>query len=643
MPMATPILISFTGLTKAFTAHPLFTGISLGLSEGERTGLIGPNGSGKSTLLKIVAGMEEPDQGEVHRRKDVRVVYLAQEERFAPGSTVEQVLLEALAEKSPEKSSGESSGGSVERPSEPLLESHSAPEAFQRVWEISSRLHLPDGPTPVDTLSGGWRKRLALARALVQEPDLLLLDEPTNHLDLEGILWLEKLLLQVPFAFVLVSHDRVFLETVTNRIVELNRVYPEGFLRVEGNYSTFLDKREALVAAQEVQEQVLANKVRREIEWLRRGPKARTTKARARIDEAHRLQDELAEVGARNALKQTADITFDATGRKTKRLLEAQDVSLSMGGQVLFSDLDILLSPGTRLGIMGPNGAGKSSLMRLLHGSLQPDQGTLRRADGLRMVYFDQKREQLNLEATLRQALAPTGDTVVFQDRALHVVTWAKRFLFRPDQLGLPVSLLSGGERARVLIARLMRTPADVLLLDEPTNDIDIPTLEVLEEGLREFPGAIVLITHDRYLLDTLCDRLLALEPGEDGHGQTRYFSDYAQWLTARLSPSVSAVSGVSEGKSVAAKPPAPKPRRSVKLSYGEQRELDGMAERIREAEALEQELRQALDAHENASNAEVLADLAARLDRAEADLLGLYERLDELETKQREYEHAPT
>ena len=640
MPMAAPILVSFTGLTKAFTAHPLFTGISLGLFEGERTGLIGPNGSGKSTLLKIVAGLEEPDQGEVHRRKDVRVVYLAQEERFTPGSTVEQVLLDALADKSPCEWPGESSRGSVERPPECFPESHSPPEAFQRVWEISSRLHLPDGPTPVATLSGGWRKRLALARALIQEPDLLLLDEPTNHLDLEGILWLEKLLLQLPFAFVLVSHDRVFLETVTNRIVELNRVYPEGFLRVEGNYSTFLDKREALVAAQEAQEQVLANKVRREIEWLRRGPKARTTKARARIDEAHRLQDELAEVSARNALKQTADITFDATGRKTKRLLEARGLGLTLGERPLFADLDILLSPGTRLGIMGPNGAGKSSLMQLLHGSLQPDQGTLRRADGLRVVYFDQKREQLDPETTLRQALAPTGDTVVFQDRALHVVTWAKRFLFRPDQLGLPVSLLSGGERARVLIARLMRTPADVLLLDEPTNDIDIPTLEVLEEGLREFPGAIVLITHDRYLLDTLCDRLLTLEPEEDRHGHARYFSDYAQWLSARSS---SAVSAVSIDKPAAAKPSAPMPRRPGKLSYGEQRELDGMAERIQEAEDLEQELRQALEAPENVSNAEVLADLAERLDRAEADLLGLYERLDELETKKREYEHAPT
>ncbi len=640
MPMAAPILVSFTGLTKAFTAHPLFTGISLGLFEGERTGLIGPNGSGKSTLLKIVAGLEEPDQGEVHRRKDVRVVYLAQEERFTPGSTVEQVLLDALADKSPCEWPGESSRGSVERPPECFPESHSPPEAFQRVWEISSRLHLPDGPTPVATLSGGWRKRLALARALIQEPDLLLLDEPTNHLDLEGILWLEKLLLQLPFAFVLVSHDRVFLETVTNRIVELNRVYPEGFLRVEGNYSTFLDKREALVAAQEAQEQVLANKVRREIEWLRRGPKARTTKARARIDEAHRLQDELAEVSARNALKQTADITFDATGRKTKRLLEARGLGLTLGERPLFADLDILLSPGTRLGIMGPNGAGKSSLMQLLHGSLQPDQGTLRRADGLRVVYFDQKREQLDPETTLRQALAPTGDTVVFQDRALHVVTWAKRFLFRPDQLGLPVSLLSGGERARVLIARLMRTPADVLLLDEPTNDIDIPTLEVLEEGLREFPGAIVLITHDRYLLDTLCDRLLTLEPEEDRHGHARYFSDYAQWLSARSS---SAVSAVYIDKPSAAKPSAPMPRRPGKLSYGEQRELDGMAERIQEAEDLEQELRQALEAPENVSNAEVLADLAERLDRAEADLLGLYERLDELETKKREYEHAPT
>ncbi|WP_045219177.1 ABC-F family ATP-binding cassette domain-containing protein [Desulfonatronum thioautotrophicum] len=643
--MTAPILVSVSGLSKAFTAHPLFSNISMGLAEGERTGLIGPNGSGKSTLLKILAGVEEPDQGEVHQRKTTRVVYLPQEDRFHPGETVEQALLSVLAQAD---FGGPFSTPDAETPADrpgAHPAGHTAEDAYQRVWTISSRMNLPAGSTLVDSLSGGWRKRLALARALIQEPDLLLLDEPTNHLDLEGILWLEKILLQVPFAFVLVSHDRVFLETVTNRIVELNRVYPEGYLRVEGNYSTFLDKREAFVVAQETHEQVLANKVRREIEWLRRGPKARTTKAQARIDEAHRLQDELADVSNRNTLKQTVDIAFDTTGRKTKRLLEAKGLGLTLGGKRLFSELDMLLSPGTRLGIMGANGTGKSSLMQLLYGHLQPDQGTLRKADGLRMVYFDQKREQLDPEITLRHALAPTGDTVVFQDRALHVVTWAKRFLFRPDQLGSPISLLSGGERARVLIARLMRTPADVLLLDEPTNDIDIPTLEVLEEGLREFPGAIVLITHDRYLLDTLCDKLLALGHGENGPGEARYFADYAQWLASRSAPNAPSESAdrIPRGTGRGTEPAKTKIRRTTKLSYAEQRELDGLADRIREAENVEQELRQALDAPENATDAEALTSLTTRLEHAEADLLDLYERLDKLETKQQELEHAPT
>lgn len=637
--MTAPILVSVTGLSKSFTAHPLFSNIALGVAEDERMGLIGPNGSGKSTLLKIIAGMEEPDRGAVHRRKDVRVVYLPQEDRFDPGDTVEQVLLKAL----PKDLTGERPKGPRNSLADNLAHGHVAgqpgQEAYQRVWTIGSRLNLPDGDTLVETLSGGWRKRLALARTLIQEPDLLLLDEPTNHLDLEGILWLEKLLLQVPFAFILVSHDRIFLENVTNRIVELNRTYPEGYLRVEGNYSTFLDKREELLAAQEAREQVLANKVRREIEWLRRGPKARTTKARARIDEAHRLQDELADVSARNAMKQTTGITFDTSGRKTKRLLETQDLGLTLGGRRLFSGLEILLAPGSRLGVMGPNGVGKSSLMQLLHGSIQPEQGTVRRAEGLRVVYFDQKREQLDLNITLRHALAPTGDTVVFQDRPLHVVTWAKRFLFRPDQLGLPLSLLSGGERARVLIAKLMRTPADVLLLDEPTNDIDIPTLEVLEESLREFLGAIVLITHDRYLLETLCDRLLVLGQDEHGNGMADFFSDYTQWLITRSepeSPSTGAETKAAETRSSKAKA-----RRPTKLSYSDQRELDGMEERIREAEALEEELHQAMKAPENASNADALASLTARLEQAEHDLLALYARFEELETKRQEYEHA--
>jgi ABC transport system ATP-binding/permease protein len=472
----------------------------------------------------------------------------------------------------------------------------------------------------VGTLSGGWRKPLAIARALIQQPDLLLLDEPTNHLDLDGILWLEGLLKAPPFAFVLVSHDRYFLENVTNRIVELNRLYPEGYLRVEGNYSTFIERREAFTRAQDQQQEVLSNKVRREIEWLRRGPKARSTKAKYRIDSAHELQDELSAVRARNAQNRVAQIEFDATGRKTKKLLQAKRITLERGGRRLFSELDVTLSPGSCLGIMGRNGSGKSSLMHLLHGDLAPDSGAIERAYGAKIVLFDQKREQLDQDQTLKAALCPSADMVMFHGRPLHVVAWAKRFLFAPGQLTLPVSRLSGGEKARLLIARLMLRSADILLLDEPTNDIDIPTLEVLEESLQEFPGAIVLISHDRLLLGNLSDRLLYL----DGQGRAEYFADYDQWLAAEAMATAPAAC-----RKKSTKLRKDKPR---KLPYKEQSELNRMEQSIAKAEAEAAAIREQLENPAIMSDAERLGKLYAQLTEAEEKVQRHYQRWGELE-----------
>ncbi len=326
------------------------------------------------------------------------------------------------------------------------------------------------------------------------------------------------------FASVIVSHDRYFLENVANEMVELSRVYPDGFLRTSGSYTSFLEKKEEFLHAQGKRQEALENLVKNEIAWLRRGAKARTRKSKARIGKAHQLMGELADLNTRTRSGSTG-IDFSATERQTKRLIELHDVSYTYDDRPLFSKLDFAITAGMRVGLVGPNGSGKSTLLRLLQGELAPTDGTLRRADSLQIVYFDQNRE-LDSGVTLRRALAPESDSVVYQDRVIHVASWASRFLFAGEQLNQPVANLSGGERARVLIARLMLQPADVLLLDEPTNDLDIPTLEILEESLLEYRGALVLVTHDRYMLDRVSTVVLGL----DGLGAIGRFADYSQW-----------------------------------------------------------------------------------------------------------------
>jgi ATP-binding cassette subfamily F protein uup len=595
LPTAPDILVQLNSLSKSYTVTPLFTALTLGFFEGERLGLIGPNGSGKSTLLRILAGLEAPDAGEITRKRGLRLAYLPQAEEFDPVQSIAQALAAAVA-------------GRAEGP--------------QRMREIAQRMGFQELDRPVGTLSGGWRKRLAIARELIGEPDLLLLDEPTNHLDLAGILWLEGLLKKAPFAFVLVSHDRAFLENAANRIVELNRLYPEGHLRVEGSYSVFLEKRAAFVQTQNRQEAALSNKLRREIEWLRRGPKARRTKAKHRIDSAHQLWEQLSAVRARTGLERRARIAFDATGRRTRRLLQASGIALSRGGRRLFAGIDLTLSPGYRLGVLGPNGSGKSSLLQVLSGELEPEAGSIVRAEGVKIVVFDQKREQIDPDRTLKEALCPSGDAVVFQGRQLHVVAWAKRFLFAPAQLPLPVGRLSGGETSRLLIARLMLQPADILLLDEPTNDIDIPTLDMLEESLLQFRGAIVLITHDRLLLDNLSDRLLCL----DGRGGARFFADHDQW---RAWQTETAAGGV-----LVEKRPKPAKAGPSRLPYREQTELNRMEKSIEKAEAEAAQLQLALEDSAIASDAARLGAVYAQLEEARTKVARLYDRWAELEAR---------
>ncbi|MDF0650949.1 MAG: ABC-F family ATP-binding cassette domain-containing protein [Nitrospira sp.] len=597
------VLLSCESLGKSYGVKPLFTDLSLGLCGGDHVGLIGPNGSGKSTLLKILAGLEESDCGTRSVRRQLRIGYVPQEPSFAEQYSVEEALSQVLLDEG--------------------LDPH---EHGARLAKAISLGGFVRSDQLVSTLSGGWKKRLAIARSLMLEPDVLLMDEPTNHLDVEGILWLEDLLKAEPHAFIVISHDRRFLESVTTRIWELNRRYPNSLFQANGRYSEFLEQRDAALQAQADYQAALANRVRREVEWLRRGPKARTTKAKARIDSAGRLIDELNDIESRQG-NTSAGIDFTSSGRKSRQLLFTKGVQKSLGGKLIVSGVDILLRPGERIGLLGPNGSGKTTFLKLLAGTVEPDSGTITRADRLRVVTFEQHRESLDQQATLRRALAPAGgDAVLYQDRSVHLASWAKRFLFKPEQLDLPVSRLSGGEQARLLIARLMLQPADLLLLDEPTNDLDIPTLDVLEDSLLEFAGALVLVTHDRWLLDRVSTRLLAL----DGTGRAEWFADYAQWEAAQERKT--AVERRSQISKESSAPAQPSKRKG--LSYKEQKEWDLIETKILEAEETVATCQSAANDPSIASSAVDLQARYAALHAAQADVERLYARWAELDGK---------
>ncbi|MFA6091889.1 MAG: ABC-F family ATP-binding cassette domain-containing protein [Elusimicrobiota bacterium] len=594
------ILLSCQKIAKSFGKRPLFEGLSFGLFEGERTGLIGPNGTGKSTLLRILAGLETVDEGEFTPRRGIRVDYLAQQDRFedvAESLTVRESIVQALQDLGLED------------------------------WEIDIRVDegieaagFQDPEQPVAKLSGGWRKRLSILSQVLRKPDLLLLDEPTNHLDLDGVLWLERFLSGLDFSFLVVTHDRRFLERVTNRVIELDKRYPEGHFSSKGNYSDFLESREDFYNAQASREESLRNIVRGEIEWLRKGAKARTTKQQARIDRAGELIGELGELKYRNSQNRAADIDFTGSERQSKRLIETFGVSKSLGGRKLFGPLDLHLGPGDKLGLLGENGSGKSTLLKLIAGSLTPDEGSIKRADALRVVTFDQHREQLDLDMSLKKALCSNGEHVLYKGARIHVRGWAARFLFQQEQLEFPLKQLSGGEQSRLLIAQLMLKPADVLLLDEPTNDLDLRSLEVLENSMDEFPGALVLVTHDRYLLDRVCRSILAL----DGKGHARAFADLAQWEAWRERQEDDAP------RSKSAAPPKPKPA----LSPQEAKELSGIESAIHAAEKQAVLAASALEDPAISHDFVELAKRQEKLDAATLKVKTLFARWEELEAR---------
>ena len=598
------LLLNCDLLSKSFGSKELFSQVSLGISRGDKIGLIGPNGAGKSTLLKILAGIEKADKGTVSSKKSLRIGYVPQSSSY-PDTPIEEVLLQAAS-------------------------FDSNLQDYEKETEVSillSKLGFKDTTQLASTLSGGWKKRLDIAKELIKSPDVLFLDEPTNHLDIEGIVWLESFLKNESTAFIVTSHDRYFLDNIALKIIELNTLYPQGIFSSNGNYTDFVEKREDFFNQQLQSERALASKVRYEVDWLRKSPKARTTKSQARIQSAGQLIDELSDVKARNKIVKTK-IDFESTDRQTKKLLTCKNISKTLGDKLLFSKLDLNLSPGMRLGIIGPNGCGKTTLLKLIGNEILPDTGTLKYAEGLRIVYFDQHRQALNLNDTLRQALSPNSDTVIYRGQSIHVNSWGKRFLFNADRMDLPVRQLSGGEKARIGIARLMLKPADLLLLDEPTNDLDIPTLETLEESLMEFSGAIVLITHDRALLDRLTTNVIGL--GIDG--EIPLLADYRQLEAYIEKNKKSPPQKEIKNTSISFSEPTIKAATPQKNPFRKKKELEKTEAAIHLIEEEIGALNKQMEIHSHQNNLIALQKTCESLDVAQKKLDTLFHLWQELE-----------
>jgi len=596
------ILISAHKIEKSFADRTLFTDLSLGVEEKERVGLVGPNGAGKSTLLKILAGETDTDDGTVSRKKGLRLGFLHQTPVFQDGATILSTILEKCADPD---------------------------ESIMRAYELVSHLNLSDFGLdfPIDQLSGGWKKRVALARELVLDPELLFMDEPTNHLDISGILWLEEYLSNAPFSVVLITHDRLFLQRVTNRIVDIDPRNPNFILSVKGDYAQYLEAKELELATLKRHEQVQKNRLRRETEWLHRGAQARQTKQKARIESAGDLKDSVQNLKEKNRSR-VADIEFGEAQHSPKKLIEAIDLKKSYGDRTLFEDVNLLISPKTRLGLLGDNGCGKSTLIKILLGRETPDEGQVKLADGLSVSYFEQSSETLDLELSVMKNILDEGDYVFFQGQPVHIRSYLDRFYFSGHKAELPVKKLSGGEQARLRIAKLMLKQAQILVLDEPTNDLDSDTLDSLEDSLKSFNGAVILVTHDRYFLDAVANQILAFPPPQLGESHLQKFANYFQferWFLEETSP--------KKLKARAAEAAAAVPAEKKKnLSFNEKYELENMEATIQKLETeIESLNRQSAEA---GADHKKLGEIHTQLAQVQAELDRKFERWTELEAR---------
>ncbi len=637
-------LVVLDHLSLAFGHLPLLDEVSLQLEPGERVSLIGRNGTGKSMLLQVIAGEQAPDRGSIWKQPGLRISRLVQDVPLSADRPVFDVVAEGLGDVSAMVSAYHHAAMQVAADASPdlleklgrlqhELEQHDGWRLEQRVEMMVERLRLPSEAI-VDTLSGGWRRRTLLARALVAEPNLLLLDEPTNHLDIEAITWLETFLADYPGTVLFVTHDRAFLQRLATRIIELDRGHLTSW---PGNYRTFLRKKEEWLANEAIEQEKFDKHLAQEEAWLRQGVKARRTRNEGRVRALEAMREERA---ARRAVLGVARLQVEIADPSGRLVFEADHVTKSFGETNVIRDFSVRIIRGDRIGLIGPNGSGKTTLMRLLMGEIEPDSGTIRIGANVQVAYYDQQREQLDPERSVFDTIGDGNDTVMVNDRPRHVNGYLRDFLFPPERSRAPVKSLSGGERNRLLLARLFTRPANVLILDEPTNDLDIETLELLEAQLADFPGTLLLVSHDRMFLDNAVTSTLVFEGG--GHVQ-EYVGGYEDWLRQRTAePNDQTPTAVRQDPGRAhldAKVTAPvkkaPPVARRRLSYKEQRQLEQLPAQI---EKLEQE-QKALNAGFSdpefyRTESEAIRAKLSRFEEVQKELMDAYALWNDLDSR---------
>ena len=629
-------LITLDNASLAYGHYPLLDKATFQLDPGERVGLIGRNGAGKSSLLKVIAGESKLDDGTAWRAPSSRIVYVPQEPVLNPQHTIYQAVAEGLGDMQQLLVDYHAITHNMSLPGANIdvlmadmqklqheLDANNGWAMQAKVETVLSKLSLgPD--TPVVSLSGGWRKRVALARALVAEPDVLLLDEPTNHLDLEAIQWLEDLLLGFKGAVLFITHDRRFLNRLATRIVELDRGHLTDFV---GTYEQYLVKKEELLAVEATHAAKFDKVLAQEEVWIRQGIKARRTRNEGRV---RRLEQLRLERAARRERQGNVKLTLDSGERSGKLIAELDNVTKAFGDRILIKDFSTRIMRGDRIGLLGPNGAGKTTLLKLILGELEPDSGTIQRGTNINVAYFDQMREQLDEEATLADTISPGSEYVQIGNERKHVISYLEDFLFPPQRARSPVKSLSGGERNRLLLARLFARPSNVLVLDEPTNDLDIDTLELLEQLLQDFEGTLFLVSHDRAFLENTVTQIIAFEGkgklSEFGGG----FDDWQRFTAQRTQ----AEAAQEKPKTETAKPAAKPQTTKTKLSYKEQIELEKLPDQIDTLEKEQTAINNELANPDTYKDAEKVKSLQTKLNEIEVLLLDAISRWEELESK---------